>query len=245
MSSWPAFLRKAKTKIASLDSEGCDLPFFRGQPDSSWSLRPSLSRHKLQNVRATDNPEEDLYFDFVTQAGALLPEDGSSWSVAFLMQHYGLPTRLLDWSESFSVALHFAIKNAKTDAAVWILDPFQLNKVTINREMLINPTELGNTYKAYFIERTATLEGNVVALSPLRHNPRVFNQRAGFTLHHDLKKSLENLHPKIVTKLTLRKDGFPEASKFLELAGISEFSLFPDLDGLARELKRKYFKLRR
>ena len=81
MSSWPAFLRKAKARIAALDAEGCDVPFFRGQPNSSWPLLPSLARHQLQNVRATGNPEEDLYFDFVTQAGALLPEGGSPWRV--------------------------------------------------------------------------------------------------------------------------------------------------------------------
>jgi hypothetical protein len=172
MSAWSTFLQQAKRKIATLDAEGCDLPFFRGQPNSSWGLVPGLARSKLQDARATSNPEEDLYFDFVTQAGALLPEGSNSWSVAFLMQHYGLPTRLLDWTESFSVALYFALKNARDEAAVWILDPFKLNNTTINEEVIINPTELNKDYKAYFIDCTATLEGNVVAMSPLRHNPR-------------------------------------------------------------------------
>jgi hypothetical protein len=43
----------------------------------------------------------------------------------------------------------------------------------------------------------------------------------------------------------LRKEAFAEALKFVELAGINEFSLFPDLDGLARSLYRKYFKVKR
>jgi hypothetical protein len=245
MSAWSTFLQTAKKKISDLDREGCDMPFFRGQTDSAWKLLPSLERYKLQNARATANPEEDLYFDFVTQAGALLPEDSGSWSIAFQMQHYGLPTRLLDWTETFSVALYFAIKNATDEAAIWILDPFRLNKATINIDSLINPTELSTDYAAYFIERTATLEGNVVAMSPLRHNPRVMNQRAGFTLHDDLKNPLEVLHPDTLIKLILPKEAFPEAWKFVELAGINEFTLFPDLDGLARHLKRKYFKIKR
>jgi hypothetical protein len=245
MSIWSTFFQKAKRAIASLDAEGCDIPFYRGQSDASWGLLPSLARYRMTDARATANPEEDLYFDFVTQAGALLPEDSPSWSVAFIMQHYGLPTRLLDWTETFSVAVYFAIKDAKNEAAVWILDPFKLNRKTINKEMLINPTELNDDYKAYFIDRVATLEGNVIAMSPLRHNPRVLNQRAGFTLHDDLKNPLENLHPDTVIKLNLEKDGFPEALKFVELAGMNEFTLFPDLDGLARQLKRKYFKLKR
>jgi hypothetical protein len=187
------------------------------------------------------NPEENLYFDFVTQAGALLPENSTSWINIFLMQHYGLPTRLLDWTETFSVALYFAVKNASKEAAIWILDPFALNATTINRPSILHPTELAHDYAAYYIERTAKLEGNVVALSPLRHNPRVFHQRAGFTLHDDIETPLEILHPDVVTKVILKKEGFADAFKFLELAGVNEFTLFPDLEGLSRKLKTEYF----
>ncbi len=112
MSTWSAFLRKVQNTLSSLSSEGCDIPFFRGQSDSSWSLLPNISRYEWEATISDVNPEEDLYFEFVTQAGALLPEGNSSWSNAFIMQHHGLPTRLLDWTETFSVALYFAIKNS-------------------------------------------------------------------------------------------------------------------------------------
>jgi hypothetical protein len=239
MSAWSDFLRKVKRHISSLASEGCDVPFFRGHSESSWKLLPAVGRYPWK--WATSSPEGSLYFDFITQAGALLPENSSSWSNVFIMQHYGLPTRLLDWTETFSVALYFAIKNADKDAAIWILDPFELNRITINRPQIIHPTDLGHDYYSYFIEPTAKLEGNVVAISPLRHNPRVFHQRAGFTLHDDIETPLEDLHPSIVTKITLSKEAFSEAGTFLDLAGISEFTLFPDFDGLGRQLRKKYF----
>jgi hypothetical protein len=200
---------------------------------------PSLGRNKWQNFGP--DVEQNLYFDFVTQAGALLPESNSSWSNIFMMQHHGLPTRLLDWTENFAVALHFALANARKEAAIWILDPFSLNEITINTGTLIDPPELGHSYCEYYVDRTATLGGNVVAVSPLRHNPRVFQQRAGFTLHDNLKLPLEQLHPTVVTKLVLKSEGFADARAFLELAGVNEFTLFPDLDGLARELKRRHF----
>lgn len=233
-------MKQVKDILTSFALKGCDTPFFRGQSNPLWELLPGLARCKWQGMR--DNPERDLYFDFVTQAGVLLPENNSSWSNIFAMQHYGLPTRLLDWTETFSVALYFAIKNADKEATIWILNPFELNKVTLNQEVLIDPTDLAHTYYEYYVGRTAKLEGNVVAMSPLRHNPRVFHQRAGFTLHDDLDVPLENLHPNVVTKLILSEKGFPDAYNFLELAGVNEFTLFPDLDGLARELKRRYFQ---
>src|SRR4051812_35964311 len=101
MSTWSTFLQKVKNTQTSF-ALGAGLgnrTFFRGQSDSSWSLLPSIGRYKWRFK--SRNPEENLYFDFVTEAGALLPENSSSWMNIFLMQHYGLPTRLLDWTETF------------------------------------------------------------------------------------------------------------------------------------------------
>jgi FRG domain len=242
MSAWAIFLQEVKKSQSSfnLGTGPGNTTFFRGQSDSSWGLLPGISRYRWRHH--SSNEEESLYFNFITEAGALLPENNSSWANIFFMQHHGLPTRLLDWSETFSVALYFAIKDANTEAAIWILDPYELNKRTINRNEVIHPTDLAHDYNAYYIARTAKLEGEVVAMSPLRHNPRVFHQRAGFTLHDNIEISLEALYPDVVKKISLKKEAFPEAWEFLDLAGISEFTLFPDLDGLSRELKRQHFR---
>jgi len=235
MSAWSKVLEKVKRKLSSLAAEGCDIPFFRGHADSSWQLLPSIRRFKV-----SENSEEIMYFDFLTQAGSLLPENNSAWVNAFMMQHYGLPTRLLDWTETFSVALYFALKNSKKNAAIWILDPFELNRESTSTIEILRPTDLKTDYRAYFIEKTVPLEGDVIAISPLRHNPRVFNQHAGFTLHDNIETPLEDLHPSVLTKIEINKAAFEDAWTFLELAGINEFTLFPDLDGLARDLKKRH-----
>jgi hypothetical protein len=185
--------------------------------------------------------EHNAYFQFITRAGNLLPEHVDAWTVAFAMQHHGMPTRLLDWSDTFAVALHFAVSVGKGDAAVWLLNPFVLNKTTIGQSGIFYPTDLDGDYADFFVHRTKKLDGGVAAILPLRHHPRVFNQRGAFTVHGDVSNTLETLCPQALKKIVIPAAERGEAKRFLEMAGVSEFSLFPDLDGLARELAQSQF----
>ncbi len=184
------------------------------------------------------NAEMILYYDFHNFSGPLLPENRNTWRTLFLMQHHGLPTRLLDWTGSFGVALYFALKDAKDNAAVWILDPFKLNKHTVKNHALLSPSDLASDYEQLFISKDAKLDGSVIALAPPRHHARLFSQGGYFTLHRDLDKGLEAICPSALTKIEIPSKLFPEAQVFLKLAGINEFSLFPDLDGLCRYLRK-------
>lgn len=213
---------------------------FRGHSKADWTLLPSVGRVKFTCFEKVGDFESSLYFDFVTRAGSLLSEDGDSWSVAFTMQHHGLPTRLLDWTEAFSTALYFALEGAKSTCAVWLLDPYQLNLESFDSQKIYNPSTLRGDYSEYFLDNEKKLEGKVVAISPLRHNPRIFSQKSGFTLHEDLVNPLELLFPNAVKKITIPKSAQKDARRFLRLSLINEFTLFPDLDGLARELKKEY-----
>jgi hypothetical protein len=234
---WSTTYDELVDAIASLNSDNL---LFRGHSDATWPLVPGLGRLESSNHRFL---EQSAYFDFLTRAGDLLPENSSSWNTLFAMQHFGLPTRLLDWTETLGVAIYFALRSGHGDAAVWLCNPFKLNEATLNRPEVIHPTDLAGTYEDYYIDKRKKLEGNVVAITPLRHNPRVFHQRAGFTLHDNIGASLEKLHPDVVKKVTIPADARNGAQQFLRVAGISEFSLFPDLDGLSRELKQQYFNL--
>lgn len=236
MSEWDSVLKQvyAATKKSSL-------LFYRGHSAATWKLIPSLGRlNKYGGFNNLHQLEQAIYFDFVTRSGSLLPSNNDCWNNVFSMQHHGVPTRLLDWTETFSVALYFALKTAKTECAIWILDPFLLNEVAFNTDMLLNPHELPVTYSKCFLEKSDNLSGEVVAISPLRHNPRVFSQTSGFTLHGNLTQPLEDLFPACLTKIVIPKRAFNDAYKFLQLSGINEFTLFPDLDGLVRDIKSNY-----
>ncbi len=100
-------------------------PWFRGQGDSSWGLVPKIYRPEFVTA-----DEKELRHKFQSAGIQLVGPTGpkNKWNWYFLMQHYGAPTRLLDWTVNPLVALFFALephfeKNMTSDVAVWILDP--------------------------------------------------------------------------------------------------------------------------
>lgn len=101
--------------------------WFRGQADSSWSLESKL-------MRLDPKPSESYFLNRFKQDASIIighsPKSEFEW--LFLMQHYGVATRLLDWSESPLTSLYFAITEAADKSgALWVLLPTELNKKVI------------------------------------------------------------------------------------------------------------------
>jgi len=241
MSAWT----KAYSKVlATVSASDAPTLYYRGHANAKWQLLPGLARIDPSIIASCSPPtvrrlEEDLYSEFLTQAGGLLPRANGDWDNVFAMQHHGMPTRLLDWTETFAIALFFALRGASETACVWILDPFELNRSSIGRPETFDCSELGTSYRDAFFGNATFLHDGAAAISVIRHLPRISSQRATFTLHGNLHVSLEKLYPTVVTKIPLPVTAHAEAREYLALAGVSEFSLFPDLDGLAREMREK------
>ncbi len=169
------------------------------------------------------------------------------------MQHSGAPTRLLDWTESALIALFFAVRGKvrpdEQDAAVWILEPWQLNKFSADHDGVIAPgaeagmdPEDAKLYKPWLPNRYSgqkLRQRNPVAIYPTHFSRRISSQRSCFTVHGSVRDGFENL-PSAVRRY-LRKVVIPcsaahDIETTLSVAGIDEVTIFPDLDGLGRWL---------
>jgi hypothetical protein len=240
--------------------DGSEL-FFRGQLSQAWSLTPSLARlsedvllsdsvvdRRGERLSMRQRLENSFYYQLHARGGHLLPRNPRPWEILFLMRHHGFPTRLLDWSRSFGIALFFAL--ARTPAqdaelgsespAVWILDPGKLNIQTrgdTSEVVCYLDTDYPIGYEQYFAhhlgEHYGTFPHPVVAAWADSSNERLRAQKGAFTLHRDLDMSIEGAFPSCVRKIVIPRELFPAAVGFLNLAGIDHTSLFPDMDALA------------
>jgi hypothetical protein len=163
------------------------------------------------------------------------------------MQHYGVPTRLLDWTEGAMIALYFAVRSNKgdQDAAVWVLDPWWLNAVVIGREVVFetrNQEVSDYLAKAFSDRRLPSLP---VAVAPPHVFRRMSAQQSAFTIHGSQPDGLSDVHgdgDRRLVKIAIPGPAITDIRKDLGTAGIVETTVFPDLEGLGKELRANWTK---
>ena len=223
---------------------------FRGQTHVSWALAPNILRYEMLGS------EDEIRAEFQRRAPQymteLAPVDYWGWYI--LMQHFGAPTRLLDWTDSALVALFFALNPAsrdvedEEDAVVWILDPWWLNKTVLGNESILLPNFHGT--KGYLAEPYESIDGAglthirpqyPVAVDPPYIARRVAVQRSHFTIFGNDREGLTRLGEKPgarLKKIVIAKEKKARMRADLLLLGITDTSIYPDLRGLSDELTR-------
>ncbi|ABN60783.1 FRG domain-containing protein [Shewanella baltica] len=97
--------------------------WFRGHSDSSFELLPSVFRRTGKNGDGPYYNENELLREFLRRHPAAKDKHSNTLELLTYAQHYGLPTRLLDWSENVLVATYFACQDDETDGELFILNP--------------------------------------------------------------------------------------------------------------------------
>ncbi len=215
-------------------------PWFRGHSNQAYMLQPGVYRDPRWE---TDEMfEQTLTNEFCDRARSRrvgCPRDDEYAAWLFLMQHYGLPTRILDWSTSPLTALWFAVtgNDATQDGALWALDPNGLNVRQVKRDFELAWWD----YKAENLFRPAWgMSGatQIAAISGLEFDARMAAQSCMFTVHGKVAP-LEKLPGKkeFLRKYIIPKKSIRKLAKDLRILGIRRSLLFPDLENLARELR--------
>lgn len=213
--------------------------WYRGQSNFNHNLIPSLLRYSNGIEK-----EKYLFNSFKKFSDRILPKRESEWETLFNMQHNGIPTRLLDWSETFGIALFFAayynsMSSENIDAAVYLINPLKLNNILkIDKIYRIPDEEAEFSYTGIYLDHKPFAASSPVAIEPIFINGRMLAQRGMFTVYNDIKEPIEVLYPTIVKKIRLPKDIIPLALDFLDLANINAYTVYPDLPGIADFLRR-------
>lgn len=231
---------------------------FRGVGDKDYHLVSTLMRlggdykflepHLIRNFRK--------YAQITTSS--LQIETNSIWHWLSIAQHYGLPTRLLDWSYSPFIALHFAtcdMSKMEIDGAVWKVDYVgahgllpKAQKTSIDRHgaQVFNVEMLAETMKTLQdLDGISTPnEDYAFFFEPPSIDARIVNQFAYFSALSNPELSMDDwliAHPTLWTKIIIPGGKLKwEIRDKLDQSNITERVLFPGLDGLSAWLSRHY-----
>lgn len=236
-----------------------DVRWYRGIGDSVHTLTPSLFRHpKIATLKPLEL-EQQLIIRFRQRSIPYLNQRiEDDWELLFLMQHHGVPTRLLDWSENPYIALYFALTSCKKnpatgnypDCCVWSLDPIIWNRTVMDHisytdGVLVPADDRISGHKPGIKDTLHSKKP--VAMYGSYNSPRIVAQRGAFTVFGSdilpmeiVKENTPSITDNVLSKITIPGASVLQIAKSLTAIGYTDSVVFPDLDGLSREIKRGY-----
>ncbi len=215
--------------------------WYRGHADIKWLLVPSIFR----NRKTTENK---LLKEFQKDATLLVdnrPTHEYEW--LFIMRHYFVPSRLLDWTENPLIALYFAVnheaKKKNLDGALWILKPRALNR---QQELTLqDPTTLPSfaqddalgayTPESYY--KSGNVNSKPLAIIAPRNTYRMRAQQSVFTISVN-DSEIDKIGKKnYAWYYKIPKESKKIILKELEMLGIKKEVLFPELETIGKRVR--------
>lgn len=228
---------------------------YRGLPSSSYDLHTSLFRLRGESPAEA---ERHLLRNFRKYAHRDTTAGDSDWNWLSVAQHHGLPTRLLDWTFSPYVALHFATSSPQhfdTAGAVWCVDYVTVHRL-LPETLRLRFEELGGglftaellakagwSLEEFDQHRGVDDRGVTIFFEPPSLDDRIVNQSAVFSAMSDPAACLGDwlkAHPGLYRKVIIPAKLKWVIRNHLDQANVTERVLFPGLDGLCQWLARYY-----
>jgi len=272
------FITTVFNKIGNLENDKTTdrTIWFRGEDSEKYNLVPNLYRkiskseipycQDILNPKSISTVEQNIDTSFYRKSTAFFAKNriaNTPWNRYFLKQHYGVRTRLLDWTENALFALFFAVSsNSGENGKVWLLSPFKLNNYSLHKlypsdknfytiltcgklkkkDNLINKngelraSELLRKY--YRLDFSNSEELYPLAIYPPHLDERMSSQQACFTLYGNIVRGLDcnDTQEKFLDCVYIDAVSKFDILKELRVLGISNYSIYPDLDGLGRTI---------
>ena len=238
--TWSEFLDEVAKKRSEF---GCSQSgaYFRGQGSVDYSLIPTLLRSQQLAER-----EGEMYYQCHVMAGGHLPQSRSSWETLATMQHHNIPTRLLDWSQSFAVALFFAVSGNSPSPCLWILNSFKLTRTNAqlgeNMVFTVGIDALPE-YDDAFVSPPNPMwpYDKPVFLEVPWVDERMRSQRGFFTIHPNGQCMAENSKSSL-RQVCIPTDAGEAIAEFLRLSDVNAYSIFADLDSLGHHFRTRFLE---
>lgn len=250
---------------------GKEIMVYRGQPNYKYTLRPSILRYfkdgsstvvskldikKLPNLEIYTIEEFKQFYYSHKPNNHSYPKNTLEWLI--VMQHYGCPTRLLDWSLSPLVGLYFAVnQDFENDGALFLLKPDSFLK-----KQKLKMNEAGFKYPLKNIDQYIDQQNPIAQMSELNYIDidklfrtkvydfrylmtlrkdesfeRTQNQQSVFTFSNDITSDHDNFFNELCTKYIIRKESKIEILRKLNRLNVNGLSLFPGLEGVTKHIK--------
>ncbi len=233
------------------------ISWYRGVGNASYSLVPTLARRSpTPSPTELNKIEKEIGNSFAQRSPPFVHVDfPNKWKMLFYMQHYGIPTRLLDWSESPFVGLYFALTsvardkkgNPSADAALWLCDPVAWNQTALDYITFTGGVldENCDEIKAYSPAEDVDQRPTIPVMIYGTHNsPRIVAQRGVFALFGKGTVGMEKIYVEgkfpagSLEKIVIKKENVTNLLNSLHRKGVAESTIFPDIFGLSLEIRR-------
>lgn len=230
---------------------------YRGLPNEAFKLETSLYRNCKDKLKDIEKSILRNFTKYAATEDSQLKE--SIWRQLIIGQHHGLPTRLLDWTFSPLIGLHFATSGEdlsnmdKHDGSLWRIDIEELNALLPNTYQNILNNENAFLFTVDMINNlTKNLDDydvdmksdSMVLIEPPSIDARIINQYSYFSI---IPKNMTNIEEFLnsrtnnTVKYIIDKDLRWRVRDMLDQMNINERIMYPGLDGLSTWLKRHYY----
>lgn len=231
-----------------------DTGVYRGSADAVRMLLTSLDRLGTE-AHSKRDLESHILRNFARQSRPHVDAAADEWELLFAAQHHGVPTRLLDWTYSPLVAAHFATVAAShgSERAIWRLDWRAVHRrfgfpelALFTRDLDATLNEGKGTLTPWALFDSWPADRQFACMvEPPSLDARIVAQSAVFTFTSDTSCSFDAFLERhgladALTRFVIRAQDVACVRDQLDIVGMDERRLFPDLDGVAEGLRRYY-----